>query len=95
MNLRISREINNIQVYFVSIFISVTVYSSASDNHKKQLLILFSMNYSTLDPLTHTTPLKSYHIAEEWPGQRSQRFAPSIRFQPKPDLIQSSITEIT
>lgn len=49
------------------------------------------MNYSTLEPISYSTPLKDYsHYGEEWQGQRSRRFAKSIRFEPRRDLIKSS-----
>lgn len=51
------------------------------------------MNYSTLEPLSKTTPLKNYSdFPEEWTGQRSKRFGRGIRFEQKRDLIKSSKT---
>lgn len=49
------------------------------------------MNYSTLEPLSYSIPLKHYSdFSEEWQGQKSKRFGRSIRFEPSRDLIKSS-----
>lgn len=54
------------------------------------------MNYSTLEPMSYSTPLKNYsNHEEEWQGQRSRRFAKSIRIEPRRDLIKSSSLFLT
>lgn len=55
------------------------------------------MNYSTLEPkMSFSTPLKNYSdVGEEWKGQRSQRFARGLRFEPHKDLITTSSIQIT
>lgn len=49
------------------------------------------MNYSTLEPLSYTTPLYDTSFDQEWKGQRSSKFPPTIRRLPTKDLIRKSI----
>lgn len=48
------------------------------------------MNYSTLEPYSYTRPLRNYNDMPEWDGQRSSKFAKTIRFNPAKDLIKTS-----
>ena len=53
------------------------------------------MNYSTLEPYAYSVPLRNYQHDQEWDGQRSNRFAKTIRFRPAQDLIKTSIFAFT